>query len=291
MRRQWRRPPLIQLLRSLAKNRTLLRSFVARDLKARYVGSSLGFFWSVVYPIMNLAVYMVVFQIILKASWPLKSSQEVVLHMLVAIVAWSAVAEAISRSTNVLVENQNLIEKVVFPSEILPAYITISAMINMIIALPIVLAALAWAMFLPSADAIALAEQTGQAGVRIGLNLAWLPVLIVLQALFTVGIGYFLATFNLFWRDTFHVIGVALTVWMFITPIFYAPTMMVDAGYGWLLTINPMHWLMDMYRNVLVRDVPPDPVYLVAFAIAGVVTLSVGATFFRSQRARFPDLF
>ncbi|MEM9380722.1 MAG: ABC transporter permease [Planctomycetota bacterium] len=276
---------MLQLLRSLAQNRSLLRNFVVRDLRARYVGSSLGFFWSVIFPVLNLAIYMLVFQVILKMSWAGKSAQEVVLLMLVAIVAWSAFSEAISRSTNVLVDNQNLIEKVVFPSEILPAFVTLSAMINMLIAMPVVLAALVWAMLNPSEQALA----TG-GGVHLGPNAAWLPVLLLLQTVFTAGLGYFFATFNLFWRDTFHVIGVFLTVWMFMTPIFYAPVMMVDQGFGWMLQINPMHWLMDMYRGALVQNVAPAPADLGRFGLASVAVLAIGATFFARQRARFPDL-
>jgi len=285
--------PLLQLLRSLKANKALLWSFVGRDLKSRYVGSSLGFFWSVVYPIMNLAVYLLVFQIILKMTWDAdKSSQEVVLLMLVAIVSWTAFAEAVSRSTNVLVDNQNLIQKVVFPSEVLPAYVTISAMINMTIALPIVLLALLYAKLNPTDDpaVLAAAAASGHQGVQIGAQLIWIPLLLALQALFTAGLGYFLATFNLFWRDTFHVIGVALTVWMFITPIFYPPQRMVDKDYGWMLDVNPMHWLMDMYRNVLVQNHAPDPQQLLSFTAAGVVMFAIGSTFFSKQKSKFSDL-
>ena len=129
---------MIRILKSLAESRKLLRDFVARDLRARYVGSSLGFFWSVVYPIMNLAVYVFVFQIVLKTTWGADmGSGEVVLQMLVGIVAWSAFAEGISRATGVLVDNASMIQKVVFPSAVLPAYVTISALINMIIAEPV----------------------------------------------------------------------------------------------------------------------------------------------------------
>jgi ABC-type polysaccharide/polyol phosphate export permease len=284
---------VLQLLRSLKANRGLLWSFVGRDLKARYVGSSLGFFWSVVYPIMNLAVYLLVFQIILKMTWDAdKSSQEVVLLMLVAIVAWTAFAEAISRSTNILVDNQNLIQKVVFPVEVLPAYVTISAIVNMIIALPIVLLALLYAKLNPTDDpaVLAAAAASGHQGVQLGAQLLWVPALLVLQGVFTAGLGYFLATFNLFWRDTFHVIGVALTVWMFITPIFYPPQRMVDKDYGWMLDVNPMHWLMDMYRGVLVQNQGPDPELLLRFGVATVVVFALGSAFFTRQRSKFSDL-
>lgn len=283
---------MITLLRSLAQSRSLLGDFVSRDLRARYVGSSLGFFWSVVYPIMNLAVYLLVFSIILKMTWTGKGAQEVVLLMLVGIVAWTAFAESLSRSTNILVDNANLISKVVFPAEILPAYITISAMVNFIIALPIVGLALLWAMLSPPTDpgTLAAMEAAGNPGVVVGIHMLWLPVLLVLQSIFTVGLGYFLATFNLYWRDTFHVIGVAMMVWMFITPIFYPANRMVEAGYGWMLEINPMHWLLDMYRGVMVKNTAPDLLAMAKFGAVSLVALFIGSTFFSRQKDKFADL-
>ncbi len=253
----------------------------------------MGFFWSVIYPIMNLFVYLFVFQLILQATWgPDQSSQEVVLLMLVGIVAWSAFSETVSRSTNTLVDNASLIEKVVFPSEILPVFITVSALINMMIALPIVGLALAWGMLNPSEDPrlLAAAAESGNQGIQVGFALLWLPLLLVLQGVFTAGLGFFLATFNLFWRDTFHVIGVGLTVWMFLTPIFYPADRIVLEGYGWLLDYNPMHWLLEMYRGVMVKNLSPPPLEVLKFAGAGVVTLFLGSTFFMRQRERFPDL-
>ncbi len=286
---------MIRLTRSLFESRSLLRDFVVRDLKARYVGSSLGFFWSVVYPVMNLAVYLFVFQIVLKTTWnPDQGAQEVVMLMLVGIVAWSAFAESLSRTTNILVDNANLISKLKFPTEILPAYVTVSALVNMMIAIPIVLLALLYAQSFPSEDPVLLARMaaTGNPGVQLGWALLWLPVLLSLQAIFTAGLGYFLSTFNLYWRDMFHVIGVATMVWMFITPIFYPAEAFTNGGlpYGWMLEVNPMHWLLDMYRGVLVKDAMPPLVTLAKFAAAAVVTFGLGAKFFDSQRDRFADL-
>jgi lipopolysaccharide transport system permease protein len=284
---------LIQILKSLARNRHLLRDFVVRDLKARYVGSSMGFFWSVIYPIMNLFVYLFVFQIVLQMTWSAdKSSQEVVLLMLVGIVSWTAFAETLSRSTNTLIDNANLIQKVVFPSEILPVYITISALINMVIALPVVGLALIYGMLNPPEDpaTVAAALESGNLGIQVGAALLWLPVLLILQGVFTAGIAFFLATFNLFWRDTIHIIGVIVTVWMFLTPIFYPADRMVAEGFEWMLTYNPMHWLLDMYRDVMVKNISPEFGELALFGGVALVSLFLGSQFFSSQRERFPDL-
>ena len=130
-------------IRDLYAHRRLLREFIVRDLKARYVGSSMGFFWSVIFPLLNLAVYFFVFRLIMEVSFGDKMSPEAsAMWMLAGITVWTAFAETVSRSTNCLVENSNLIQKVVFPSEVLPAYLTVSSLINMMIGIPLVLISL-----------------------------------------------------------------------------------------------------------------------------------------------------
>ena len=122
---------MIELVRSLKRNKRLLTDLVRRDLRARYVASSMGFFWSVIFPLLNLFVYMFVFTIVMKSRWrPDMPNQESALLMLAGIIVWQAFSETISRSTNTLVENQNLIQKVVFPAEVLPTYLTTSALVN-----------------------------------------------------------------------------------------------------------------------------------------------------------------
>ena len=418
---------MLSLLGSIRSNRRLLQDFVKRDLKARYVGSTMGFFWSVVFPIINLFVYMFVFRIVLKARWSdYQGPLEVALVMLAGIVIWTAFAETVSRSTNCLVENANLIQKVVFPSELLPVYLTISSLINMCIGLPVVLGCIAWftfvsrpevefavgeqllgeanvesfvtvrltrgsphdvrvplevsgsavqgadyalpekAVVIPSGrltyrlplqsrtdrqtegeetlvltmgrpsgaasgpqsrhtvriseeDPLARGEAgeedplaKGVAGARtvaevrellgpggedpdyhplgLGLSLISLPLLFFLQFLFTAGLGFVLSTVNAFFRDTYHLMGVFITVWMFGTPIFYPFALVRNAGYGWLMELNPMHWLIDSYRSVLVYGAWPDPRLLLQLAFVGVLLFLLGGWFFMSQKKRFPDL-
>ena len=419
---------MFSLLRSLASNRRLLKDFVVRDLKARYVGSSMGFFWSVIFPIINLCVYLFVFRLVLKARWSdFQGPIEVALVMLGGIVVWVAFAETISRATNTLVENSNLIQKVVFPSEVLPLYLTISSIVNMLIGFPVVVLCVVWFAYLspPAVDLvqpmrvievdghreevpapIVLGERDGQPAhvgvtlargwheslsapisfggtaqlgvdyscdlkqvsfpsgmllvticlsaipdgevegpetiivrleqpehaalgelselqvtledgvllapgeepappgpafvpgdtdpayhpLSIGLSVVCLPLLILLQLIFTVGLGYFLSTLNLFLRDTYHLVGVGITVWMFGTPIFYPGTMVQKEGYGILLTVNPMHWLIDSYRDVLLYGLWPEPAMLLRLIVVGSIVLFLGARFFTSQKRRFPDL-
>ncbi len=302
---------MFSLLASLRGNRRLLKDFIKRDLAARYVGSSMGFFWSVVFPIVNLFVFMFVFRLLLKARWGDGGSEkETALIMLAGILVWAAFAETASRATNCLVENANLIQKVVFPSEILPVYLTTSSIVNMLIGMPIVVFG-CWLF--------------GAGGP--GASFVLVPVLLFLQVLFTVGLGYFLATLNLFLRDTFHLVGVGVQVWMFATPIFYPAEMVANArimlpdwlgflsnvpppphapfqgppavlapeegghfGLQWMLDLNPMHWLIDAWRDVVIFSEWPEPMLLLRLALVSVGIFALGATFFRSQQDKFPDL-
>jgi ABC-type polysaccharide/polyol phosphate export permease len=286
-----------RLFRSLQKNRRLLAGFVVRDLRARYVGSSMGFFWSVIFPFLNLFIYMFVFNTVLGIRFGDKSPvREVALWMLAGITVWQAFAETISRTTNTLVENQNLIQKIVFPSELLPVYLTISSLINMGIGMAIVIVGVVWFGYIrPSGpiETASLAQGAIEVPYRVlqlGLPLVTLPLLVALQSLFTLALGYFLAAFNLFLRDTYHLMGVFITIWMFATPIFYPPEQVISKGFGWMLQINPMYWLISSYRDVVLFGTWPDWVLLGRFALIAAALFLAGSRFFMAQKPRFPDL-
>jgi len=280
---------VLELFRSLKRNRRLLTDLVGRDLRARYVGSSMGFFWSVIFPIVNLVVYMFVFSVVLDARWNAnQAKEETALLMLGGIIVWQAFAESVSRMTNTLVENQNLIQKVVFPSEVLPPYLVLSSLINMLIGTGITLLGVLWFAYLhpltydPAAPPLHV--------LCLSWSLCSLPVLMLLQAVFTLGLGYFFAALNLFLRDIYHVMGVALQVWMFLTPIFYPAKKVVDAKMEWVLAANPMYWLIDSYRNALLYGMWPKLPVVVQFAAVALLVFLGGSTFFMRQKPRFPDL-
>jgi ABC-type polysaccharide/polyol phosphate export permease len=270
-----------------------------RDLKGRYVGSTMGFFWSLVFPLINLVVYTYVFRYVLKARWYDKQPEaEAVLLMLVGILAWHAFAESLARQTNTLVENSNLIQKIVFPCELMPVYLTISSLVNMAIGIPLALVAVWFAYSGPDFKVEDIVAASGGVdhivghtrAVCLSYTLIALPLLIALQGVFMLGLGLLLSTLNLFVRDIYHLVGVFTTVWMFATPIFYPDFRVSLAGVGWILQINPMHWLIHCYRDVMCYGDWPDGPLLLRFAVTSFVVLAIGAKFFLSQKKRFPDL-
>ncbi len=290
---------------SLRRNRRLVLDFVRRDLRVRYAGSSLGFFWAVVVPIVNLIVYTFVFQFILKARWgDTMTPLEVVLIMLTGIVVWTAFAETMQRCTYSMAENSNLIQKVVFPAEILPAFLSISSLVGMCFGLPIVLLAMTWIGGFSDTYSnqraldLAAGKELGPL-LSFGPGLALLPLLFVLQLLFSTGLGFILATTNVLVRDFSHLIGVITMVWMFATPIFYPAELLSKRSQepgalgqvaGLVLELNPMYWLIDSYRQVLLYGRWPDWGLLGRFALVAIVVYAIGARVISVHKPRFPDL-
>jgi len=280
----------------LWRQRRLTKDFVKRDLRGRYAGAWLGFFWSVVHPIVSLLVYLFVFRIVLKARWSdTMGGEEVTLIMLAGIVVWSALAETMSRSTTSMIDNSNLIQKVVFPAEILPTYLSTSALFNMSWGLPIVVLG-TWWVGTYSGDYHSTREAALAAGkdvapaLQLGLPLALIPVLYALQLVFMVGVGFVLSTLNVLVRDVQHLIGVATMVWMFGTPIFYSGEGVRKEGFGFLLEINPMSWLIDTYRTVILYGAWPDWALLLRFAVVALVVFGLGGRFLTRHKPSFPDL-
>ena len=303
-----------ELVRSLWTRRRLVLDFVGRDLRSRYAGSSLGFFWSVVQPLANLAIYMFVFMVVLRARWADgMSSVEVSLMMLTGFLVWSTHAETLSRATNCVQDNSNLIQKVVFPAEVLPTYLSLSAMVSLLVGLPIVFAAmLLYSKGLPNyADAReafqalsmqrAIDDGLDPASVNIGpelgiaLPLVMLPLLILLQWVFTTGVAYLMATVQVIIRDLQHLVPLLLTVWMFSTPIFYPATLLPGKHLGpipaeLVLELNPMYWLIDSYQRVMLYGLWPQWHLLGRFAVVALVVFALGSRFLMREKRSFPDL-
>lgn len=305
-----------ELSRSLVAHRRLVWDFVRRDLRSRYAGSSLGFFWSVVQPLANLAVYMFVFNVVIKARWSDSMTQaEVSLVMLTGFLAWATHAETLARSTTCVQDNSNLIQKVVFPAEVLPTYLSLSAMVSLLVGLPIILAGmLLYSKGLPNYEAareaafelaVKRAIERGQdpgsvslgPPLALGLPLLLVPLLVVLQWIFSTGVAYLMSTLQVLLRDLQHIVPLLLTVWMFSTPIFYPATILMkpETSIGPIpaslaLELNPMYWLIDSYQRVLLYGMWPQWHLLGRFALVALVVYALGGTLLMRQKRVFPDL-
>jgi lipopolysaccharide transport system permease protein len=247
---------VIALAHHCIRYRELLSAFIVRELRARYRGSLLGGLWMVLQPIVFLAVYYTVFLKILGMKMIEQLPAETIvtldprilellqsqlprmsaLAMFVALIPWTAMAECINRATGTVFENGNMIKKVAFPSELLPVYLVGYNLVNIAVGFAVFAAASVVTVGVWPAPAL----------------LPLLPVVMLLQALFMLGIAYLLATATVFVRDLAQLVPIVMTVWFFFTPIFYLGLPPAAAEYEWLMKINPVFHLMALYRAIFI---------------------------------------
>ena len=189
---------MIKRIVELYHYRELIRNLVIRDLKVRYKNSVLGILWSLLNPLLMTIVFTVVFTLLLRNDTP-----NYPVFFMCGYLPWSFLSESVMGGTNSIVGNAHLIKKVYFPREVLPLSDVLSGLVNFLLALIVL-----FGMLLV---------------FRVGLtaSVLLLPVIIVAQVLFTLGLVFFLSTANVFYRDTQHIMQVVMQAWFFLTPIFY----------------------------------------------------------------------
>ncbi len=252
--------------------RTLLFNYVKKDLREKYAGSILGFYWSVINPLILLGIYTFVFSVIFKVKFSREATLSMsALYIYCGMVPWMAFHEAILRSTNTLIDNANLIKKVMFPSKILPIYLTISAFVN---------------MFIGFAILITGAILSGKT------NFKYYPLLLLYffaQFLLTLGFGWMGATVNVFIRDMGQIIGQILLIWMYLTPLFYTMEL-IPEKFRKYEELNPMALLIKGYRDIILNQKMPDIHALIKFWIISIVIFLIGYKVFTKNQHKFADV-
>lgn len=264
------RPSAAALPHAVWRARAVVAALVARDLRGRYAGSALGLFWSVVNPLAQLAIYTFVFSTVLSVRFG-TGDVPFVLYLAAALFPWLAFQESVLRSATCLVDNSVLVKRVVFPIEVLPVQIAVTALVHQLIALGLLLCLMVGLGVPPRASLLAL------------------PLIVVIQLLLTIGIGWTVAALHVYFRDTAQLLGVLFPMWFYLTPIIY-PTQLVPAGLRPLLALNPLSALVEAYRDVLLHGVVPAgprELWLVAMSLG---TLVLGAVVFTRARRDFADL-
>jgi lipopolysaccharide transport system permease protein len=263
---------LVEPFRVLLAHRRTIEAFVRRDIRSRYVTSVMGVSWAIIQPLALLMLYTFVFAYVLKIRLGgTPSTASFALYLFCGMLPWLAFAEGITRATSVILDQAHLIKKVVFPAEILPVYVVVSALVTEFVGLAVFLVA------------VGLLHQ------GLGWSLLGLPVVVGLQLLFTLGLAWLLAGLNVFLRDVGQVLGLALTLWLFLTPIFYPPEL-IPAGFRWLLALNPMYYVVEAYRAVVLEQRLPGPAHVAALAAMALVAFVGGHWFFARSKHAFVDV-
>jgi len=263
-------------LRELWQYRELIYNLVVRNLKVRYKSSVLGIAWSWLNPLLMMVVYTVLFTIFLhNADIPYYP-----VFLLCGLLPWNFFTDSVIQATGSIVDNAYLIKKVYFPREILPISIVFSNLVNFLIALPLFFT-------------LALVF-----GAPLTYWVLLLPVTILIQVAFTIGLALILSTLNVFYRDTQIILGVIMLAWFFLTPVFYPINripqearvlgIQFDAQL-WLRRLNPMASIVASYRDLLYRGTPTGLDFLLRTAVTALIVLVVGYLVFLRYSARFGE--
>jgi len=263
---------LIYPFRTVWRHRSLIRSMVRRDILGRYRGSFGGLFWTVLNPLLLMATYFFVFGVVLRTRFAGDPSRSgFVLYFLAGMLPWLPFSEAAGRAPTVLVEHRNFVKRLVFPLETLPVNLTAAGLVTQAFAVAIFLA-----LLLAVRGAIPLA-------------VLWLPVLILPQVMFTLGVCWFLAALGVYVRDLGQINGFLLTLWFFLTPICYPEASLPEAALP-LLAKNPLFVLVRGFREVLLEGRAPQAAPLVKLWILATGVFIIGHAWFYRLRRTFADV-
>jgi ABC-2 type transport system permease protein len=251
-------------VRELFLHRDLIWYLVQRDLRVRYRRSALGLLWTMLQPLLMMLILHVVFSSAFRVelySYPV--------YALAGILFWNFFSQSIVASMNSLRGNAGILQKLPVPKAVFPIATTVSGIVNLLLALVPLFGILLFT------------------GHPVGPSLLFLPVSILLAGLFTLGAGLLLSPLAVFFSDVVELVTVMLTLFMYLTPIFY-PMSIVPEQFRWLVKFNPIRSILEVFRDpIYFGKIPPTQHLAVCLGVA-LAALLIGSLAFRRSSDRIP---
>jgi lipopolysaccharide transport system permease protein len=251
----------------------LIFRMIKREVIGRYRGSFFGLLWSFITPIIMLSIYTFVFSFVFKARWGIESSDpyEFAVMLFSGLIVFNLFSESITRAPSLILNNVNYVKKVIFPLEILPWVSLGSAVFHALISFLVLFLFLAIL------------------GHPFSLAMLWLPIILLPFLLLVMGLSWFLASLGVFVRDIGQVIGMLMTVFMFMCPIFY-PLSALPESIAQYLYLNPLTLIVDQVRTVLITAGQPDWLKLGYYSLIAIFFAWSGWFWFIKTRKGFADV-
>jgi len=256
---------MFEKLKETIKFKNLIYNLVSRDLKVKYKGSILGFFWSLLNPLAMLIVYTIAFKYIIRIR-----VEDFPLFFLCGFLPWTFLSLSLSMAVSSIKDNANLVKKVYFPREILPLSIVLSSLVQFLLTFVILIPALL--LF----------------KIKLGLPILFLPFIILFQLSFTLGLSLILSALNVFFSDVRHLLEIFLQIWFWLTPIIY-PVSLVPERFQAIYKLNPAVLFVESYRNSLLYNKALTLTELLSLFVVGVVFLMLGQLVFSSYSRKFAE--
>jgi len=263
----------LALWSSLVQHKELILTMVKREVIGRYRGSALGLLWSFFNPLFMLTVYTFVFSMIFKARWNTGSDSktEFALILFAGLIVFNLFSECINRAPSTITANVNYVKKVVFPLEILPWVTLGSVLFHATISLAVWIAAYTIFFGIPH------------------LTVLLIPIIILPLIFFTIGISWALSSLGVYLRDVSQITGIATSVLMFLSPIFY-PVSALPERIRPVLLLNPLAPSIEQVRQVLYFGELPNPIVWTGSLCIALFVAYIGFFWFQKTRKGFADV-
>ncbi len=265
---------LAAMFSSLWRNRQLIWQMTRREVAGRYRGSLLGLAWSFFNPLLMLVVYTFVFSVVFKARWNVggdESKTDFAIILFTGMIVFNLFAEVVNRAPGLIIYNVNYVKKVVFPLEILSWVALGSVLFHSLVSLFVLISA---QLILNHA---------------LPWTIVFFPLVLLPLVLATLGVAWFLSAIGVFMRDIGQITGVATTILMFLSAVFY-PLSNLPQVYQNLLKLNPLVLIITESRNVLIYGNLPDWLSLGGALFAGLIIAASGFWWFQKTRKGFADV-
>lgn len=257
---------MVNNLVEIYRYRMMMYSIVNKELRTRYRGSILGFFWTFINPLLQLVIYSLIFPHLLKFQ-----IDNYALFMFVCLIPWIFFNTSVVGSCNIILNNSNIVTKIYFPRVILPISYTLSGLVNMLLSFLIVIPMLYYFKISPT------------------LNLLWLILIFFILLVMSMGFAMFFSAINVYFRDIEHILGIFMLGFYFFTPILYSLDMFNES---WLkyFEMNPLTNIMLSIRDVTMYGKGPDLSSLIYPSIFSIVIFCFGYIVFQKLQRRFAEV-
>ncbi|MBC7126082.1 MAG: ABC transporter permease [Bacteroidales bacterium] len=262
-----------EMVASLWRHRQLIYASAKREVLGRYRGSALGLLWSFFNPLFMLTVYTFVFSVVFQARWGsgTGSKTEFALLLFAGLIIFNLFSECFMRAPSIILSNPNYVKKVVFPLEILPFVVLLSALYHALISLGV------W--FIAYTVLFGVPYKT----------IFFLPLIILPFCFFIMGISWILASLGVFLRDVSQFIAILTTVLLFLSPIFYPATALPEF-YRNFIYLNPLTTVIEQTRGTLFWGEMPNFIITLCYWLATALFAWIGFAWFQKTRKGFADV-
>ena len=255
----------MSVFKELYQYRELLKTNVKKDIRGKYKASFLGVLWSFINPLLQVLVYAIVFPYIMKVQ-----TENYLVFLICGIIPWTWFTTVISQGTTCVTNNANLIKKVYFPREILPISIVTSEAVNFLISTIIIIAFVIFG------------------GLGISKYIIFYPIVLIAQYILLIAISLIVSSISVYIRDLQHLIGVALQLLFYATPIVYSSET-IPTEFHWILNINPMTYIINAYRDIFYNQTMIDVGSLLGLILISTIFVVIGYLIFNKLQKGFAE--